>query len=257
MTSRTTIASLAWCVVLVACGGGGGGGGAVDARPGTADAASSDSARSDAPVTTSAPVHTLFINTDGVTLMPGNDDATTNQSGLASHATTLAPWMMNDAARATKIGGMLTEVQTILAPYDITVVGTRPSTGDYDMFVITDSDATGLGFSAGQGGIATVRCGAFARAIAVQFAPPYASEPEAQRLHTFGAYAIATFGVYSGIPQSNVYGDCMCYTGQQCGQINAACQIGGAGTAVFAGGCNSPATMDEKARFLAAFGAHP
>ena len=247
---------LPYLALLAACGGSGDHMSAgIDAPVSTHDAPAETH---DAPANTmpTAPVHTLFVNTEGVTIKAGSTDATRDQSDIVLQMATLKPWMMADANRATKIADLMTELQTIVAPYDVTVVNTRPTSGDYDMFVITDSDGTAAGFSAGQGGIAAISCVAMAKAVALQFAPPYASSTDEQRKHNFGAYALATFGISSGIPQSQVYGDCMCYTSQECGQINAACHIGGAGTAVNTQFCGGAATMDEGAQFLAAFGAH-
>lgn len=257
----TRLYALALVSSLAACGGGADGGDrtpSIDASRGHPDGSSSGSATHDAPhALPTAPVHTLFINTEGVTITAGSTDATQNMSDIVLHDATLKPWMMGDANRAAKIADFMTELQTIVAPYDVTIVNTRPASGDYDMFVTTDSDGTAAGYSAGQGGIAAISCASKAKAVALQFVPPYASSTDDGRKHNFGAYALGTFGIASGIPQSNVYGDCMCYSGQQCGQITEACHIGGPGTVVDTQLCTGSATMDEAAIWTAAFGPHP
>ena len=241
-------------VLLAACSGNSGPHNTVaDAR--VDDAVGSHDAP-DAATHATAPVHTLYINADGVTLTLGVDDATQNSTELVQHTAILKPWLMIDAARATKIGDLAVELQTLVAPYDVTITTTRPTSGDYDMFVVTDSDGTAAGFSAGQGGLASLSCTASAKSIAIQFAPPYSALTDETRKHNFAAYALATFGISSGIPQTKVFGDCMCYSAQQCGQISAPCHIGGAGTAVDNSLCSGPGTMDEGAQFLAAFGPH-
>jgi hypothetical protein len=92
-----------------------------------------------------AKTHTLFLQLEGVTVVPGVDDGTTDHSTIIPHGATLKPWRMGDASRATEISALTTEIRGILAPYDIAVVTTRPAGGPYHEMIVTDDSATVLG----------------------------------------------------------------------------------------------------------------
>ena len=202
--------------------------------------------------------HTLYINADGVTLTHGSEDATANTTHDVAQATTFAPWLAGDAARATRIANLVTEVRTTLAAYDVSVVATRPATGSYDMVVLTDSPASTVA-GAPAGGIVTSVCNVTPSVVSILFGPTYAAFTTAQAQDTLANYAIALFANEAGIPWSTKPADCMCFADGACTPPNAPCTIGGAGTAIDSHvGCGlSGPTMDERALFLSAFGAHP
>ena len=250
--------ALVW---LLGCGGGGGSG-APDAAV-HIDAAMIDSRSPDAPIDASpskgpALSRTLYVNTEGVMLVSGNDDATLNKIGaITSHLA--APWLANDAQRATKIAAVVSQIQTTLAAYNVSVVATRPAAAPYDMVVMTDTPAAMFGLPAGLGGLLSPTCNATPSVISLLFGSSYASLTDVQLKNLFANYAIVGFGVAAGIPMSTKDRDCMCYSDDTCHPTVGPCTIGGAATSmVTPDQCGSDATvMDEAALFLAAWGPHP
>lgn len=247
-------------MVLIACGGGG------QSPP---DAVAHDAPRVDGAISpqldahvgqATALTHTLYINTEGVAIAPGLDDAITNKSSVVAAAQTLKPWLMTDAARLTKITNLVTEVQAILLPYDVAIVTTRPASGSYDMLVITDNTSASVGLPAGAGGTTPATCNATPAVVSFLFGPSYSSSPDLTVRHTFATLAVAMFAIEAGIPGSNVAQDCMCYAGASCpATLTAPCTIGGAGIAIdsLLPCAATGTTMNEGAAFLAAYGPHP
>src|ERR1700729_17468 len=83
---------------------------------------------------------TLYLNFEGVTLAAGSDDATLNESVIATTPITLPSYLGSAADRATQISNIQAEVANILEPYDIAVVTSRPTSGGpYMMVVSTDA----------------------------------------------------------------------------------------------------------------------
>ena len=246
-------ASCALCA-LFACGGSKGStpdaARAADAPP-TVDATPLPP---DASLTDAMPsaVHTYYLNFEGQALTAGNDDPTTNTSSILINPFTAPPYLMNDAQRTTKIAAIVSEVQTILAPYDLAVTTTRPASGTYDMLV-----AGGLpqdaGLSAGVNSITPFDCMASQAHVVLLFDVGGVDQ------HFAAQQIVAMLGIAQAIPQSTQKLDCMCYASPSgCGQLTAACTIAGANTPVYsAQACNqSQTTMDENAEWLQVFGPH-
>lgn len=235
----------AWFVVVFAVACSGTSGSAIDA-PGPAP---------DAPVTRT---HTLYLSFDGVTLAAGSaDDATQNISSLATGPTTLSPYLGSGSNRDAVITADVSEVATILAPYDVDVVMVPPSSGPYMMIVTTDTDSSVLGCTDCPAAV-PADCGAELSPVAFNF-----GAGSALPQHGFSADTVAMLGLsVLGIPESAVPDDCMCYHDANCTfPPDRQCKIGGAGTAISATspGCSagSATVMNEAALFLAGFGPHP
>ncbi|HEU0037497.1 MAG TPA: Ig-like domain-containing protein [Kofleriaceae bacterium] len=64
----------------------------------------------------------LYLNKNGVTLSPGNNDSRTNRSSIVSAQTTIQPW----AVSATTWTATVACVREIFAPFDVQVVETDP-----------------------------------------------------------------------------------------------------------------------------------
>jgi hypothetical protein len=225
----------------------------------TGDAASDASVDDggDAARQVAARSHVLFLNTEGVTVThASNDDATKNQSVAAKATATLQPFLAGVAARQATIDAIVGELRAILAPYDVTIATSRPAGGPYDMIVLTDSASDALGY-AGVPGVYPLGCNGIDSVVGFLNGPWTAgSVPQ----HRIVRDSIAIFGIAAGVPASTSATDCMCALDAACGvALSASCTIGGAGTPVttLAANCGvTDATMNEAARFLAAFGAH-
>ncbi len=258
-------------MMAAACGGGGDNPKHVDAAVKAIDARLVDAPMADAPggpadagrTIPLAKSHTMFLQTEGVTVTPGSDDATTNKSSIPSAAATLQPWLVGDVDRATKIAQQAALIAGILAPYNISVVTTRPAAGPYDMIVITDDTAVKLGLNAGIGAITDTGCDMNASDVGFVFPKLLGGAPFTNVLDYDALEAISMFGLQNGIPITTGPSDCMCLADQHCGMdLTQACTIGGAHTPIDkanggAGTCGvADATMDEASVFLAAFGPH-
>ena len=226
-----------------------------------------DGKPSDAPhVFPLAKNHTLFLQLDGVTVTPGSgpdsvsEDAVANTTMLVTAPATLGPWLAGDVDRATKIGSLLDQIQVVIAPYNITLVTTRPASGPYEMVVVTDDPATNLNPSdLHYAALSASSCGRQTSGIGFVF-PTALSDSGTLRTDLIQMQAIAMMGLANGVPQSAVGGDCMCATDDStCSDsLNSLCSIGGPHTQLshFTTCEDFDATMDEAAVFLAVFGPH-
>lgn len=226
--------ALAGLLVMAACGGGG------TATPDASAQATVDAAAPRPSV--------VYLAVDGVTLTAGSDDAIANTSSLGSG--TVVPYA-NTADHATAVAALLAEVQGVLAPYNLVVTTTRPTSGAYRMIVVTDSDTSALGIPAPLGANIALGCTPKLTGVGLVFPVHLAN------LHSTARVVIAEIGILAGMPTSNATGDCMCYVGSQCGAIDATCTIGGANTPNGDSPCVAPnSTMNEQNEWLTRYGAH-
>ena len=110
--------------------------------------------------------HVIFMNFDGVALIAGNDDATTNtswiaQTNVAYPAFDDTPYGMGRAATINAIAGYL---KGYYAPFNAEIVTTRPTSGRYSMCLVGGDPGkapllNALGLGNGPAGIAPLDCG--------------------------------------------------------------------------------------------------
>lgn len=212
-------------------------------RVGTAgvDAASAPPAQIDAPTTTTNPPppppvdaavaidtppaptcsqRTLFLNFEGQTLASGTSDATANLASWLSKASGTAPrYLANDAGRDAKIQAITDGVRAQLATFPITVVTTRPASGQYVMVV--------LGGQAGQIGsqfstaVNTLDC-----TDAQHNDVAWISDSATPSQHVINL-VIGAVGLGLGLTATLDPNDCMCGWGNACASNNAAaCTLG-------------------------------
>jgi hypothetical protein len=245
------------CVVCAAIGCGGGKSATPDAAKVIDAAATADSGAPDAaaPMFDAMPsaVHTYYLNFEGQALTAGGtDDPATNTTSIITASYTMPAYLAADAARTTKIAAIVSEVQTILAPYDITVTTTRPASGAYDMMA-AGGTAQAAGLAAGVQSITSFDCMAAHQHVMLLFDQGETQDDAAHQI-------VAMLGIAQTVPQSTKSLDCMCYANPTgCGVLTGPCTIAGAGTPVYsAQACDTKqTTMDENGEWLAVFGAHP
>lgn len=223
--------------VSLGCGDDGGGGNDPDAG-----------AEPDAEV---RPAHVVFLNFEGVALTMGMDDSAANSSQIISDPVTMTAFLDDQADRDTRIANVVASVELAFEPFNVDVVTERPSSGDYDMVVLSGA-ADEIGLPSGVGAIAGSDCANTQTAnIAFVFGDTFLTlgeEPAA-------TLTIGAVGLQNGIPSSAQIGDCMCFSQPGCPDANR-CVVSGANTPIVtsdpcAGGRT---TMDVQGRFGTTFG---
>lgn len=113
------------------------------------------------PAVTSAS-HVIFMNNclpNGCDLLAGGDDAANHQSSIATPGAHVSPWGYGAASWSSLVDC----VKLTYAPFDITVVDTRPTTGRYHEIIVagTPNEVNSTGQLDGAGGVAPfIGCGA-------------------------------------------------------------------------------------------------
>jgi len=107
------------------------------ARVGDVDAGTLDGGDGDAAPAGACNQRVLYLSFEGQTLTRGRSDATTNTAEWMTDTTgTAPPYHNGDADRATQIRDITDGVRARLAGFPITVVTTRPASGEYIMVVL-------------------------------------------------------------------------------------------------------------------------
>jgi hypothetical protein len=209
----------------------------------------------------------IYLNYEGVTLnpTPGAPEASTNTTNVVSAVTTVPPYLMGDASRATEIATITAEVKTRLASLDVSVVTDRPAVPGYYMIVVSGAASVlGAGWETADGTSSVTFFGCTAT-------PPVTANPHGisflfQSSKTADVFtarqkangALANLALAQGFSPTLKKNDCLCLVDASCGFDDVACTIGGASTPIDAmHACpGAPATFDEDAALLATFGAH-
>ena len=109
---------------------------------------------------------TIYLNKNGVTLQPGNNDSRTNRSTLASQATTIAPWNVSATTWTATVDCM----KELFAPFDVTVTDVDPGQTPHVEAVFGGSPGQ-LGMPSGVAGVSpfTNDCGIIDNSIVFTF----------------------------------------------------------------------------------------
>lgn len=136
---RSVFVALAAALFGAACsaqisGGGGSGGQLVDVDAGSTGGPTTDAMPP--PTTPSCTSRTVYLNFEGQMLTQGPSDATQNQAGwMTIPSGTAPPYLSGNANRAAAIQTITDGVRMELSQFPITVVTTRPASGNYVMIV--------------------------------------------------------------------------------------------------------------------------
>src|SRR5438477_11168766 len=143
--------------------------------------------------------------------MLGNDDLTQGVSHIAQTAVMLMLYRAGAADRAASIATITSDLTTLLAPYAIDVVTTRPASA-YDMVIVTASTAGAIGAGAqNTGALALPGCDQpHGFEISYVFGA-VTTTPNTE--HFVANLALAMFAQEYGVPITNQAGDCMCFGG--------------------------------------------
>lgn len=108
----------------------------------------------------------IYLNKNGVTLTPGNNDSRTNRSSIASATTTIAPWSVS----ATTWSATVSCMKELFSAYDVTVTETDPGQTPH-MEAVFGGSPTQLGLPTGVAGVSpfTSDCGIIENSIVFTF----------------------------------------------------------------------------------------
>ena len=132
----------------------------------------------------------VYLNKNGVTLAPGNNDARTNKSTIVTQATTIAPWNVSAANWQTTV----TCMRDLFARFDVQVVDTDPGNVPH-MEAVFGGSPTQVGMDQNVAGVSpfTLDCSIIENSVvftftgAFQMTPREACEIMAQEVaHSYG-----------------------------------------------------------------------
>jgi hypothetical protein len=108
----------------------------------------------------------VYLNKNGVTLQPGNNDARTNRSTIAAQATTIPAWNVSATTWTATVNCM----KEIFAPFDVTIVEADPGNVPHIEAVFGGSPQQ-LGLPAGVAGVSpfTTDCSIIENSIVFTF----------------------------------------------------------------------------------------
>ncbi len=131
--------------------------------------------------------HLLYINFDGGTYTPGNNNSSTNTSSIINSTRQIQPW-----GSSSQRAAVLSCIKDQFAPFNITVTDQDPGQTQHIEGVVAGSPQD-IGMQSGVGGVSPFTCGVIDRSIAYTFAEVYGNatreicETAAQEIaHSFG-----------------------------------------------------------------------
>ena len=223
------------CLFVAACGGKTGG--APDGSV-TIDAAGSIDAK--------PPCNVLYLNFESQALTSGTEDATNNVSSIINQPEVAPGYRQSDPNRAMKMLDITGQVKGALQPFGVTVVTTRPASGDYTMVIIGGASQD-IGLQAGFGGTAPFKGCDMPIPKRITFAFDNINGNSISPV-AVANIAIGSYLVSLGAPTSSDAMDCLCWDAPTCTN-KVACTIGGAQTPRYQSSqCGSGATFDEPAK---------
>ena len=241
---------VAAALVFGACGDDGGNQPALDAAPIPVDAEVLTPCTSTGGA---GGTHKLFLNFESQELTPGENDATLNRSSIVTETVTSPPFFDGVATRDDIITLVVDNVTTILAPFDIEVVTTRPAAGPYTMIVLggTPDD---LGLAPGSFVVASNTC-----------LPNVENHIHLLTDVSYGAaisFIIGAYGLGSGFGASKTNGACLCWNHVDCEpRLNGACTLSADEEVEIDPALNcdgsSVTTMNQHQKFKQGFGCRP
>ncbi len=118
----------------------------------------------------------LYINKNGVTLAPGDNDARTNKSTLVTQTTAVPAWTVS----ATAWSQIMSCTQTMFAPFNITVTDVDPGATVSHMESVVTTLSSTIGMDPNVGGVSpyTIGCDYIPNSIVFTFAQAFNGDPE-------------------------------------------------------------------------------
>ncbi len=118
-------------------------------------------------VTALAQSKVIYLNKNGVTLQPGNNDARTNRSTLATQATSIPAWNVSATTWTATVACM----KELFAPFDVTVTETDPGSAVQHIEAVFGGSPGLLGMPNGVAGVSpfTTDCSIIENSIVFTF----------------------------------------------------------------------------------------
>ncbi len=117
----------------------------------------------------------LYINKNGVTLSPGDNDARTNRSTLVTQTSAVPAWTTTAAAWSQ----IMSCTRTMWAPFNVTVTDVDPGNVPHMESIVTTTSST-IGMDPNVGGVSpyTIGCDLIPNSIVFTFAQAFNGDPE-------------------------------------------------------------------------------
>lgn len=164
------------------------------------------------PVNPQAPAaYKLYLATEGVTLTAGTpSDARLDVSDQVSDGTHVVPPLFDGmVGRMDLIDQIVTDVQSRLTQYSIDVVTTRPSSGDYYLFVLGGDPMTVLGRPCDNcTAVTDITCAVQSRDSVDLIFDNGATEAFTPAI--YATLVLDDLGLLNGLPVTTAAGDCQC-----------------------------------------------
>src|SRR4051812_44617321 len=202
------------------------------------------------PANPTAPgMHVVYLAMDGTSLIknPTCSDSKTNCTNLMMPDTAMVPpFLENTAGREDFIAEILRLARVRLAPYSIDIVTTRPTSGDYHLFVL-GGDSMALTGTAGLLSLSPSNClHDNPNMVDLIFDRHFAGGPQ-----IYVNSILSDLGAIEGLGLTNKVGDCMCRV-NGCG-FNDVCTFGDL-TPTQAPDCGHTPVQDEEVLLKVALG---
>ncbi len=129
----------------------------------------------DGPIAAVAQSRIIYLNKDGVTLSPGNNDSRTNRSTLVNSTRAVPAWN----ASATTWNATVACLQDMFARWDVTVTDVNPGNVPHMEAVFTGSPSS-IGMGSGVGGVSpfTQNCSVIENSIVFTFVNAIGTNPQ-------------------------------------------------------------------------------
>lgn len=237
--------------LMAACGGD-------DSASGSHDAAA-DGAQG-------PPVKVVYLNFDGVMLTPGVDDSSANTTSLITAPVTFQPFFPAVPNRQQFLDSIKSKADAILAPYNVELVTTRPTSGTYMMEVFSGKSEEN-GDPPNRYGNVVSDCTpeSPSQKIETNFETNDTRGLPADKRATYYAFqAVSQVGIAYGVPiVKGPVGDCMCWADSTCyptgitNYANAPCTLHVDAPASDLFACPHDAMIDVPAQFEVKLGLKP
>ncbi len=139
-------------------------------------------------VARSGPALTIYMNRNGGTIYPGNDDSSNQVSSIPNSVSNMGAYSYGDASWSE----VMTCIKDIYAPFNIEVTDVRPASGTY-IECMTSGNPQDVGMGANVGGVSPYNCGFIPQAIVYDFAEVWGGDTRAicetaaqETAHAFG-----------------------------------------------------------------------